>query len=111
MTTFQPPPPRADLKWIGVDLDGTLALPVWTPDNPTSLIGDPIWTNVAKLKIALAKGFKAVVHTSRPWTDYEGIESWLHHWQIPYSQIQCGKPLFYRYIDDRGVNAGAEEWV
>lgn len=109
--TYDPPAPRADLIWIGVDLDGTLAEPVWTADNPTSDIGDPIWENVEKLRRAVKKGYKPVIHTSRPWTDYEAVEYWLIYHDIPFKEIQMGKPLYYRYIDDRGVHADEPEWV
>lgn len=109
-TDYRPPAPRGDLKWVGVDLDGTLATPIWTADNPTSEIGDPIWENVAKLKPYYDEGFKIVIHTSRPWTDYEAIEYWLNYWDIDFKEIQCGKPLYYRYIDDRAVDAASPEW-
>ena len=112
--TYQSIPPRSDLRWIGVDLDGTIAKPIWTPDNPTSDIGDPLPRNVGRLRRAVDKGFKNVVHTSRPWTDYENIEGWLRYYGIPFKEIQCGKPLYYRYIDDRAVTAIEEadgDWV
>lgn len=109
--TYTNPPPRSALKWIGIDLDGTLAEPVWTPDNPTSDIGIPIVHNVLKAYEVAVRGFKIVVHTSRPWTDYEAIESWLNYWGVPWHQIQCGKPLFALYIDDRGRHESAESWL
>lgn len=105
------PGPRAKLLWIGVDLDGTLAQPIWTPENPTSEIGDPIWENVEKLRQAVKAGYKPIIHTARPWTDYERIEGWLNHYSIPYKEIQCGKPLYAAYIDDRAINADDESWV
>lgn len=109
--TFELPPPRSELKWAGVDLDGTLAQPVWTPDNPTSDIGDPIWENLAKLDELVEEGFKIVIHTSRPWTDYEAIEAWLNHYGIPFREIQCGKPLYVIYVDDRAREADAWSWL
>ncbi|MGW3992179.1 hypothetical protein ACWEF6_01700 [Amycolatopsis sp. NPDC004772] len=109
--TFKLPPPRSDLLWAGVDLDGTLAEPVWTPDNPTSEIGEPMWANVVKLLELVDSGKKVVIHTSRPWTDYEAIEAWLNYWAIPFHQIQCGKPLYVLYIDDRARHADAESWL
>lgn len=109
--TYVNPPPRSNLKWVGVDLDGTLAHPVWTPDNPTSEIGNPIAENVHKADELRLEGYKIVIHTSRPWTDYEAIEGWLNHWGIPFDQIQCGKPLFASYCDDRGVHESAASWV
>lgn len=107
---FKALPPRRDLKWLGVDLDGTLAEGIWTPDNPTSDIGLPIWENVAKLRRAVDAGYKAVIHTARPWTDYETIEAWHLFFNLPISAIQCGKPLFKAYVDDRAINADEEEW-
>lgn len=109
--TFKALPPRSDLLWVGVDLDGTIAEGIWTPDNPTSDIGDPIYENLAKLEQVLNSGKKAVIHTARPWTDYETIEAWYRHHGLKISAIQCGKPLFYKYVDDRAVNAFDEEWV
>lgn len=108
---YNPPEPRSDLLWIGVDLDGTIAKPVWTADNPTSDIGDPIWENVEKLRQAVEQGYKVVIHTSRAWTDYEAVEYWLRHWGIPFREIQMGKPLYKAYIDDRAVHADEPEWV
>lgn len=108
---FELPPPRAELKWVGVDLDGTIAEPAWTPENPTSEIGAPIERNVIKLHKVIQAGFKVHIHTSRPWTDYEAVEKWLLHHRIPFHAIQMGKPLFYRYVDDRAINAEAESWL
>lgn len=111
---YEAPAPRSNLIHLGVDLDGTLAEPVWTPENPTSEIGKPLPNNVAKLKRAIQKGYKVIIHTSRPWTDLEAIEYWLNYHRIPFKGIQCGKPLYYRYIDDRGFHADendSTEWV
>lgn len=105
------PTPRAHLKWVGVDLDGTLAEPVWTPANPTSRIGDPMARNVAKLRAVVEAGYKIHIHTSRPWTDFEAIEFWLNLNAIPWDAIQCGKPLYALYIDDRGRHESATSWV
>jgi len=101
---------RADLLWVGVDLDGTLAKKNWTQANPTSRIGEPIWANVGKVNV-LAEHYKIVIHTSRPWTDYERIESWLEYYDIPWDNIQCGKPLYKAYIDDRAVTADSFNWL
>jgi hypothetical protein len=111
MADFEPPAPRSDLKWLAVDLDGTLAEPLWTPDNPTTRVGEPIWRNVLKLRTAVAAGWKVVVHTSRPWTDYETIELWLLFHGIPWDKIQCGKLLAALYVDDRARHAEAESWL
>lgn len=105
------PGPRGKLKWAGIDLDGTLAEPLWTPDNPTSAIGAPIPENVAKAKALYDSGWKVVIHTSRGWTDYEAIEWWAtQHLPFPVRAIHCGKGLFGIMIDDRNVDIAAEDW-
>lgn len=109
--TFTPPPPRSSLLWAAVDLDGTLAEPVWTPDNPTTAIGDPIWRNVEKLNQLVRYGYKIHIHTSRPWHDYEAIEAWLNYWDIKFHRIECGKLLAVLYIDDRGRHESEESWL
>jgi len=108
---YEPKPPRSDLLWAAVDLDGTLATSVWRPDNPTSDIGTPIWANVEKLDELVEAGYKIMIHTSRPDTDYENIEGWLNHYHIPFKVIRTGKPLAILYIDDRGRHADAASWL
>lgn len=103
--------PRGDLLWAAIDLDGTLAKGLWTPDNPTSKIGEPIWENVRKARELEAAGYKNVIHTSRGWTDYENIEGWLNHYNVPFRRIVCGKLLAVIYVDDRGRHADAESWL
>ena len=111
VSEFVPPEQLRTLKWLGVDLDGTIAEPLWTPDNPTSDIGDPIWANIAKLREAVAAGYKIFIHTSRPWSDYTAVEAWLNHYEIPFKDIQMGKPLFALYVDDRARHESAESWL
>lgn len=107
-----PPPPRADLKWLAVDFDGTLCESTWSIDNPSAVPGPPIWANVDKLERArFPGGYKIHIWTSRPSSDYELIEWWMNHWNIPFDGIHTGKLLAYRYIDDRAVHADEEEWV
>lgn len=96
---------------MGVDLDGTLAEPVWTPGNPTSSIGDPIKLNLVKLREAVRAGWKVVIYTARPWTDYEAIEAWLLKNEIPFKSIVCGKLLVAALVDDRAIPAGAASWI
>jgi len=104
-------PQRDRLLWLAVDLDGTLAEPIWSPENPTSAIGDPIGRNVVKLREAVRRGYKAVVHTARPWSDYEAIEAWLIANDVPFRAIVCGKLLAGLYIDDRARNADESSWL
>lgn len=104
-------PPRADLKWIALDHDGTMARSTWSPSNPTSEIGAPIPENVVKALCLVAEGWKLVVHTARPWSDYEALEAWYEHYDIPIRSIVCGKILALAYIDDRAVAASDGDWV
>lgn len=104
-------PQRDELLWIGVDLDGTLAEPLWTPQNPTTAIGEPIRRNVVKLNEAVRRGYKPIIHTSRPWTDYEAIESWLVQHQIPFRGIVPGKLLAAIYVDDRARHSEESSWL
>lgn len=107
----KPIPQRTKLLWVGVDLDGTIAEPLWTPENPTSEIGDPIPESLEKIQELVDAGYKIIVHTSRPWTDYENIENYLVHYGIPFKEIQCGKPLYAAYIDDRAIHAEHWTWL
>lgn len=104
-------PQRERLIWLAVDLDGTLAEPIWTPQNPTSAIGDPIRHNVVKLREAVRAGYKVVIHTARPWTDYEAIEAWCNQHEIPFRSIVCGKILAAAYVDDRAIDARESTWI
>lgn len=49
------------------------------------------------------QGWKVVVWTARPWSDYENIEHWLNDQNLPFSRIICGKPLVRWLIDDRNI--------
>lgn len=98
------------LKWLGVDFDGTLFESLWSIDNPTSDIGEPIWANVIKAKLAYQAGYKIIVHTARPSTDYAAIEAALNEYEIPFKFITTGKILVASYVDDRGVHESAPSW-
>ncbi len=102
---------RTDLLWYGVDFDGTLARSMWQPGDDISITGDPIWDNVAKLRQVHEAGYKIIIHTARPWSEYENLENWLTHYDIPFKEIQCGKPLYRYYVDDRAIHAGAQSWL
>jgi histidinol phosphatase-like enzyme len=104
-------PQRDRLLWIAIDLDGTIAEPIWSAGNPTSAIGQPIRHNVVKLREAVRAGYKVVIHTARPWSDFEAIEAWLNLHNIPFRQIQCGKILAARYVDDRGCHESESSWL
>lgn len=110
MAVTYPPAQRVDLKWAAVDFDGTVAHSSWTPGEPNALPGDPIWDNVVKLDELRQAGWKIVIHTARPWSDYELIEAYLDHHHIHYDRIECGKLLAGVYVDDRAINASALDW-
>lgn len=99
-----------ELKRVGIDLDGTLAEPRWSPDNPTDEIGPPIPENVAKLTKLHDAGYRIYIYTSRPDWQVELIEAWLEEHEIPYRDVRAGKPLFAAYIDDRAIPADAKSW-
>lgn len=115
------PAPRGELLWAFIDLDGTLAEPVWTPENPTSDIGVPRKGVYLKLMQLHRKGYKIWIYTSRPATDYEAIELWWIHYfgtmdvfdttAIPLKGIWPGKPLAAIYVDDRARHADADSWL
>jgi hypothetical protein len=100
-------PARDKLIWAAVDLDGTLAQPVW----PDPGIGEPIRLNVVKVRELHRAGYKVVIHTARGSEAYELIEAWLNHHDIPWSRIVTGKVLAAVYIDDRALNADASSWI
>lgn len=103
--------PRPDLLWWAIDLDQTLAEGLWSPENPTADIGQPLWQNVQKLGRVRQAGKKIVVHTSRGWHDYERIEEWLLHNDIDFDKIVPGKLLAHTYVDDRACHSDAETWL
>lgn len=111
VSAFIPPPPRGELLWDAVDFDGTLCYSTWTVGNPNAVPGPPIWSNVTKLHRLVEAGRKVIIHTARPSSDYELIESWLNYHKIPFDRIVTGKLLAARYIDDRAVLADAETWL
>lgn len=102
-------PPRDELSWVGIDLDNTLAEPIW----PELGIGDPIWDNVDKMVKVYDAGYKIVIHTSRYHGDYELIEEWLKHYDLKrmVKEIQCGKQLYAAYVDDKSIPADASSWI
>lgn len=103
---------RDRLLWAAVDGDGTLWRSMWSPKNPTAKPGPPILENIRKCQELVDAGWKIVVHTSRPWSEYEAIEEWCtEHLSFPIRAIVCGKLLAAIYVDDRAVNASQERWI
>jgi hypothetical protein len=92
------------LRWIGVDLDDTLAVSIW----PEEGIGEPIIQTIEWCNQQTANGYKIIVHTSRAWAEYKDIEKWLKDHGVQYREIHCGKPLYAKYVDDK---AWCPEWL
>jgi hypothetical protein len=106
-------PEMEQLKWFACDLDGTIAYKSWSPGGDDFKIGAPMVDNIKKLEKVHEAGFKIVIFTARPYSHYELIESWCKEYvpQIPIRAIVCGKLLFHMLVDDRAINADAEDWV
>lgn len=116
--TFTPPaarsgdaPPPDGLKWVAVDFDHTLATGLFDLETGQNPIGDPIPGTLGKCRELVTHGYKVVIHTSRPWFDYEAIEAWLDHYGYPYHAIVCGKLQAVAYVDDRNIDMRAASWV
>lgn len=116
-SSFTPPrlrgdePPPHGLKWIAVDFDNTLCqtnYDLQTGENP---MGPAIPGTLEKCLELVANGYKIVIHTSRPWYDYEAIEAWLRYHHYPFHSIVCGKLQARGYVDDRNIDHRAESWL
>lgn len=89
-----------EMKWVGVDFDGTICHNSGYPDfTPT----DPIIGAKLALEALTCSGYKVIIFTARPYSDYRIIESWLEEQGIPFRRIICGKPLLKFMIDDRNI--------
>lgn len=96
---------------IAVDFDGTLAVSLWTVDNPTTEIGEPIRRNIVKVRELARQGWKVVIHTARSWTDEPALREWLTEHSVPFDAIICSKPLCAAYCDDRAIHEREASWV
>jgi hypothetical protein len=110
-SSYKPPPRRTELKWVAVDFDNTIAYSNWSPDNPDYDIGDPVPGAWDKCNELYNRGYKIIVHTARPWSNYEAIEHWLKWHMFAFSRIVCGKLLAALYVDDRAREASADSWL
>lgn len=98
------------LTWAAVDFDGTLAESLWSVEDPTSAIGEPIWGNVEQCIALRDMGYSIVIHTARGWADHKAITEWLQFYMVPFDQVVCGKLLAAVYIDDRAVHSDSD-WL
>lgn len=104
-------PPPEGLLWIAVDFDNTLAECHFDLETGINHIGDAIPGALAKCQELADHGYKIIIHTSRPWWDYEAIEEWLNGHGFPYSRIVCGKLMARAYVDDRNIAVNRESWL
>lgn len=94
------PMEKDGLRWVGVDWDETIVENTGFPDFiPTH----PIKGAVKSLQKLDEMGYKVIIFTARPWSDYQNIESYCIEHDIPARRIICGKPLFKCIIDDKNV--------
>lgn len=94
--------------WIGVDLDGTLA--VHDGGQGIGTIGEPIPAMIERIKKALADGFEVRILTARVAADdtrdirrqLELIYAWLEKTGLPHMRVTCRKDMdMVELWDDR----------
>jgi len=92
---------------VAIDFDNTICHNSGLPDFlPTESMEGAI----EAIKYLVNKGLKIIIHTARPWSDYELVENFLNKHEIPFRRIVCGKLLARFYIDDRGVEYNGD-WL
>lgn len=104
-------PPPDGLLWVAVDFDNTLAECHFDLETGVNVIGDPMPGARDKCCELFNHGYKIIIHTSRPWWDYEAIEEWLILHDFPFSRIVCGKLMALAYVDDRNILHTAPSWL
>ena len=97
----------AEMKWLGIDLDKTIANGTGYPDFELTT---PLKGAKEALKSLEKDGWKIIIYTARPWADYPKIEHWLDQNKIPHRRIVCGKILVKWMIDDRNL-AFSGDWT
>ena len=93
--------------WIGVDLDGTLA--VW--EGTCKKIGKPVPLMMNRVKTWLEQGIEVRIFTARA-TDPSMIpliKLWLKEWGLPDLKITCCKDFSMIVLyDDRCIRVEAD---
>lgn len=89
-----------ELKWIGFDFDDTIASNSGLPDF---ILQEPMAGTKQAIDELVSKGWKIIIYTARPWSQYNVIEHWLNTHQIPFRSIVCGKMLLRWMVDDRNI--------
>jgi len=94
-----------DRQWIGVDLDGTLAIA--EPWQGFQHIGKPVPTMLKRVRIWLEMGYKVKIVTARAADPEEAIppiKAWLKANDLPDLEITNGKDMdMIELWDDRCV--------
>jgi uncharacterized HAD superfamily protein len=84
------------------DLDGTLCEEKQTFERS---LAAPIQQNINICNHLYDKGNHIIIYTARSWAEYKMTENWLLSNNVKYHQLLCGKPIYYRWIDDRALNS------
>lgn len=104
-------PTDDELRIALVDLDDTLAYGTWHPKQTKSVIGAPIWENIAKVRRLYVDGFRIRIFTARPWAEQGMIIAWCEANGVPIDCVICGKPLGNVIVDDKARNADDADWA
>lgn len=104
-------------KTLVVDLDDTICIPNHDEKDTYRKYGlaKPIPEMIEALKAARKRDYKIVISTARRMLTHRGdinkvIEdvdeittTWLNEFEVPYDEIQYGKPYGVYYIDDKAM--------
>ncbi len=98
-------------RWIGVDLDGTLAY--HNPNDHICHIGRPIQIMLEKVKLLLRSGIEVKIFTARAAfgrSQVRMIQDWLEQNGLPRLDVTNKKDLFMVEVwDDRAVQVVMNE--
>jgi len=100
-----------------IDIDHTICIPNLSKKDTFERYGnaEPIYEMIDAIKNAKKKGFRIVLFTARRMQTFDGninkvIEDvaditfqWLKKYDVPYDELQFGKPNAVYYIDDKAL--------
>lgn len=90
---------KANRKTLVVDIDDVLAVDnSRTPLSRRSVVDEA----AESIRLLRQKGFRIILHTSRPKSQETETIKWLNENKIEFDGIKFGKPRGILYIDDRG---------
>lgn len=87
-------------KVIVVDLDGTICEELPTFERYAAR---PLPDAKRRLEALRLAGYRILVYTARSWPEYQMTYDWLRDHEMPFDLLICGKPVAYRWVDDRSV--------